>query len=312
MGKRGQQRLRRFLLSAVFLFAVAPPLAADAKPGYVVTPGEHWGALKLRGTHGYKIQITETSRGLSVQAYKSSIAVIYGMRHSPAKGDGIDAELPGVGRVSLQFHPVGSPNTEPGFFPAWACNGGETIKQPGYFLGTVRLRGERGYTTVHASRRRGQVVTTIREVCKRSIFNEDNEPEPEEEVTHLQALSRSKGRLVGFYASTPPFSLHPYAFFWGFTSERRQRMMIFREAAPRGSLDDLALGDVGDFPFSATVTPPPPFHGSGNFQRLPGGDSSWTGSLSVNLPGAGRVALAGRGFSAKLCHDAGCRRRSKN
>jgi hypothetical protein len=283
------------------------PAGAGAKPGYVTFPGDHRVELNLKGSHGYAIHIVGHNRGFELSANKKSMVVVYLLLHNRLRGDRVEAKLPGVGRVSLRFHNAGPAHTEPGFFPP--CHGGETIKQPGYFLGRIRFRGERGYTTVHATRARGEVVATSKEICKRSIFNGNSEPKPEEHTTRLFAYSKSAGRVVRFFGSTPPFSSHPFTFFSGSATERREGMAIFREAVVSGKDDDLVTGVAGDFPLTATVAPPAPFHGSAAFQRMPGGNNAWTGSLSVNLPGAGQVALAGPDFSARLCQDSGCRRR---
>jgi hypothetical protein len=51
---------------------------------------------------------------------------------------------------------------------------------------------------------------------------------------------------------------------------------------------------------SASVAPPPPFHGTATFQRGAGGaPSAWNGSLSVAFLD-GRQALTGDGFEAEL------------
>lgn len=294
----------------VGLFAAAVLLAAttsaDAKPGYIAFPGHHSVELNLKSSHGYEIQIQELNRrSLVLTAYKHPRLGVYLIRHIRARDDGIEARFPGVGRVSVRFHPLGPTHREPGFFPP--CHGGETVKQPGYFLGTIRFRGEQEYTAVHANRARGEIVTTAKEICKRSIFDDDSEPEPEENETRLFAYSRSGGQVVGFSASTLHSPLGTSTFFSGYVSERREGMTISRLAIAEGTEDDLVPGDVGDFPVSAAVTPSDPFHGSAVFQRQSGADNAWTGPLSVVLPGAGRVALAGPNFAARLCQGAGCR-----
>ncbi len=271
--------------------------------------------LSLKGSHGYAIEIAERNRrSLEVFVNKGPSVVVYLIRRAPVRGDGIDTKLPGLGRVSVRFHPAGPAHTEPGFFSAAACHGGETVKQPGSFVGRIRLRGERGYTTVQATKARGQVVTTSKEVCKRSIFN-NSKPESEEDATRVFADATSRGRAVKFFGTTLS-TLNPSApastFFSGSVTERRRGMVIFRETAVHGTGNDLSPSDAGEFPSMATVTPPTPFHGSAAFQRMPEGDNTWTGSMSVDLPGAGRVALAGSGFSARLCRGAGCRRWEQN
>ncbi len=204
----------------------------------------------------------------------------------------------------MQFHPAGRAHKEQHFFPQ--CKGGHTVKQPGYFEGTIRIRGEHGYTAVHTSRASGQATTATKEVCKRSIFN-PSKPDPLESRTLLSAYSKAGKRTIGFSAVTvdsPPLNV---TFFAGSVTERREGMEIFRQTSTdKGKAGDLAASDASEHPPSAIVTPPSPFHGSAVFQQTPDGDNTWTGSLSVDLPGAGRVALAGPDFSATLCRDSGC------
>jgi hypothetical protein len=293
------------VLACTILALLTTPVPASAKPGHVVFPGYHEVELNLKGSHGYSIQVTKTNSFVEMFANKGSTVAVYAIPRPQAKGDAIDADFPGVGRISVEFHPVGPPHKEGGFFPP--CKGGKTVKQRGYFQGTIRIRGERGYTSVHTDRASGKVVTAAKEVCNRSVFD-PSEPEPEEDKTHLFASSGPKhGRSVALSADTVNIGSTGVTYFAGSASERRQGMVIFRQAFVRGTAADLALGDTGDFPASATITPPAPFHGSAAFQRVPGGENSWTGSLSVELPGGGRVAMAGQDFSAKLCRDSGCR-----
>src|SRR5262249_54431346 len=163
----------------------------------------------------------------------------------------------------VRFHPAGPAHREDGFFPP--CKGGETVKQPGYFVGTIHLRGERGYTAADASRARGEGTTTRKEVCRRSIFN-PSKPEPEENRTYLRAYSKAKGRAIGFPAITlglPPLGV---TFFAGSIYEHRGGMEIFRETATNaGKADDLLPSDSSPHPPAATVTPPSPFRGSAVF-----------------------------------------------
>lgn len=302
-------RTSKGLIAPVMLVCVALALliataTADAKPGYLVIPGRHEVELNVKGSHGYAIQISKSNRFAEMFVNKGPSVAIYGLRRRQAKDDGIAAEFPGIGRVSVEFHPVGPPHKEAGFPP---CKGGKRTKQSGYFQGTIRIRGEGGYTSVRANRAPGKVVTSTKETCKRSIFNPDK-PEPEEERTRLSASSAPRhGRSVAFSASSLGAGTHAVTFFSGLAAERRRGMAILREVAITGATDDLSLGDSGDHPASATVTPPAPFHGSAAFQRNPGGENGWTGPLSVDLPGLGRVALAGPRFSPELCRNSGCR-----
>jgi hypothetical protein len=294
------------VLACTILALLTTPVLASANPGYVVFPGHHEVELSLRGSNGYSIQVIKTNSFVEMFANKGSTVAVYAIPRPQTKGDAIDADFPGVGRISVEFHPVGPPHKEGGFFPP--CKGGKTVKQQGYFQGAIRIRGERGYTSAHTDRASGKVVATAKEVCKHSVFN-PSKPEPPEEATRLFASSGPRhGRSVAFSASTVTLlQTNVVTSFSGYASERRKGMVIFRETLVRGTAADLSLSDTGDYPASATITPDAPFHGSAVFQRTSGGENSWTGTLGVDLPGLGRVALAGPSFSAKLCRDSGCR-----
>jgi hypothetical protein len=81
------------------------------------------------------------------------------------------------------------------------------------------------------------------------------------------------------------------------TSEKRGRMRIKRIAFEFGRARDFVYdGSLSE----ATLSPPWPFAGKGIFKRLPSGGASWTGSLSVVLPGRARISLGPPRFRARL------------
>ena len=57
----------------------------------------------------------------------------------------------------------------------------------------------------------------------------------------------------------------------------------------------------GTRPETVEVEPPKPFAGSAVYSHSEESPSSWTGGLTVDLPGADEVSLAGLGFNATLC-----------
>lgn len=296
-----RRRTKAALLACVVAVLLTAP-AASAKPGYVVIPGSHSVELNLKGSHGFRIGAGKVGRFFYFQAADQRSVATYLNRSPKQKGSGIKAKFPGIGRISVRFEPQGSPQREPPFFSR--CRGGAAVTQRGLFVGTIEFHGERGYTSVTATRAPGEVATTEREICKRSTF--DDAPDVEADRTELWAYSRSKGRAVGFSASTlgPPES--PSITFGASVVERRQGMAIFRSTFASGEASQLVTGDSRPHPFSGTVTPPSPFHGSAQFQRTPEGDRSWTGSLSVYFPGLDRVALTGPSFDARFCQHSGC------
>lgn len=295
------RRTKAVLLTCVAAVLLAAP-GASAKPGYVVLPGHHSVELGLRGSHGFRIGAAKFGRLFYFQVGDERSVATYLNRSPRQKGDGIEAKFPGIGRISVRFQPKGPPQHEPPFFPQ--CEGGKITKQPGVFVGTIRFHGERGYTSVEATRASGEVVTSEKEICKRSIF--DDGPDVETDRTELWAYSRAKGQSAGFNASIWGPSDSPVTSFGASVVERRLGMTIFRITFVSGVESQLIAGDSRPHPLSAIVTPPTPFHGSAEFQRTAAGDSSWTGSLSVHFPGIGEVALTGSSFVARFCQHSGC------
>jgi hypothetical protein len=294
------RRTKAVLLAVAALLAFAP--SASAKPGYVVIPGRHSVELNLKGSHGFRIDAGKSGRFVYFQAANARSVATYLDRSPDQKGSGIKARFPGIGRISARFHPKGSPHREPPFFSQ--CRGGETVKQPGLFVGTIEFRGERGYTSVSATRASGEISTTEREICKRSVF--DDGPDLKVDRTELWAYSRSRGRQVGFGASMWGSPDSPLTTFGASVVERRRAIAIFRLTFASGEESQLTAGDSRPHPLSATVTPPAPFHGSAEFERTAEGDRSWTGSLSVHFPGLDPIALTGPSFVARFCQHSGC------
>jgi len=127
--------------------------------------------------------------------------------------------------------------------PASASARGETVKREGYFLGTIRFRGERG--TPRSTPPVPQAKSSRRRRKSASARSSTTTPSP----------NPKKMRL----GSSP--TRDPTGGRWGF---------------PRALHTPFT---TGDFPTSATVTPPDPFQGSAVFQRNSGADSAFTGSL---------------------------------
>ena len=296
------RRTKAVLLASGLAALLASAPGANAKPGYVVLPGSHSVELNLEGSHGFRIGAGKVGRYFYFQTADQRSVATYLNLSPRQKGDGIKAKFPGFGRISVRFHPQGPPQREPPFFPQ--CEGGGSTKQRGQFVGTIRFRGERGYTSVKATRASGEVATSEKEICRRSMF--DDGPDVESDRTELWASSRSKGRAVGFDASTlgPPEAASTT--FGASVMERRLGVTIFRSTFTDGKEGQLVAGDSRPHPLSATVAPPAPFHGSAQFQRTAEGDRSWTGTLSVHFPGLDQVALTGPSFDARFCQHSGC------
>lgn len=112
----------------------------------------------------------------------------------------------------------------------------------------------------------------------------------------LDLIDRRHRLEVGAFALGRGDEFSLTAFFAGMR-ERRGRMRIKRTVLEFGEDKEFAYDESLT---EATVTPPAPFAGKGTFKRKPGDGVSWTGSLSVVLPGTPRVSLVGPRFHPRL------------
>jgi hypothetical protein len=276
----------------------------------------------IRGSNGYLILVSANPKPPKpiISASRPSISLVATRGHeevdytTPATvtSTTIDASLGRLGAISVSFTPSGKVlrATRPKhcrmgrFAPVVA----ET--RLGVFTGTIRFRGEHGYTVVHARQAKGGVgdsggpirpheKITCRSVSSTEAPNQSEGSPPPKRVF----LDVGTPRLaIGFLASPAPSGspLSEAYSFKGFTSERRGKIRVSHSVS--------VLGPASDFDFnssltSASVTPPTPFTGTATFQRNTGGSTSWRGSLSARLPVRGAVRFAGPRFSGELANE---------
>jgi hypothetical protein len=248
----------------------------------------------LKGSHGYRIGI-EASRVLhSHKRGRISIYTSKGRRGAFYSATGkvthkrLSADFGEFGRIDLRFQPRhhgtrrsaskrASPAAGDGYGPI--C---EVVlnSRSGRFKGTIRFRGEAGYTTIRAHRDRGTVGAG-----KRSCQSGDG---GDLHGTELHARSGS----LEFEAVS--YRRAPAPFFIATQTDSVGPVQVQRFATEPGKRSDFSF-DAGLM--SAHVEPPTaPFSGSADFTA----PHRWAGSLSVAFPGVPRVPMTGTGFRANL------------
>jgi hypothetical protein len=225
---------------------------------------------------------------------------------------GINARFGDMGRISVRFR--GRP-VNLGFGDGDGerrCRGRKSRFEDGRFSGTIRFRGENGFTQVNLKRAGGFLIRNYRRVCR---------PDPKEglaalfervimslRVTTLRAGARVEGANVVFEAAA--FDFRPIFgpgiglsyIFSAQTVERTKGMRLTRSIGTEGSDSSFLYPRKKGAPRTATVTPPKPFTGTAKYLEQRGLPSSWLGSLAARLPGAGVVGMAGPEFEADICN----------
>jgi hypothetical protein len=265
----------------------------------------------LNGSNGYQITVS----GDPGSHGSGEVEISVGGRGAGASLDGVSYSAPGtvtrtgmsasfgrLGKVSLRFRPIGKVRRVR--VPKKCAKGHPPVveAQLGSYSGTIRFRGERGYTTLLAHHARGGLGDPLAIAPKTSCEKPESKGVERQEAHAVHLEASAKGVAFGAWAGPAwPFSgsshgSHPYTFLV-FAAEEKEGMRIFRFLAEPG--------DAGAFVFdnaltSATIAPPLPFTGSASFRRGAGGSNAWAGTLAVPMPGLGSVPLTGPAFKSEL------------
>lgn len=295
--------------------------------------------MRLRGTNGFAVKVNLDNRSrltISAEPHGGSAITVtsYTLKAPQAPGSAeIKASLGKLGRIDMRF--VASSDKEEA--PPEFCTGGKTRTEEGHWVGRIVFRGEQGYTRIDARRAPGTVVTKPSQVCHpgklngalkkllREIEKELKEPEKgggkkeaeeaeerEGEAHAVEVKVRVKHRLIAFAASRGSSrdgkgKETVITNFVAIAKRQRGRIeesSVVLELFTPGSA--FKVPDLTHLSREGVVKPPAPFSGSATYRRESPHSLTWTGDLSVNLPGFGDVRLAGRQTTATVCADDGC------
>ncbi len=305
--------IRAVTVAALLTLAVLPA-SAVAKPGFRVEGPQRWSAFELPARNGYRIRVDAASADKKPYPNINIIAsrgqrytVAYFARGISSEEGAIKAKLAGVGRIDVRFEQTRVTREA----VAGNCKGRASLTRHGLFRGTIEIRGEHGYTSVHRRSARGEITQSFRQVCDQGEFGGgEREPGKYSHLENLFAGRRKEGRALSFWASRVDFGPKfgaPRTSFSASSSLQRHGLYVVSSVSgeseePQSFLAPDPAGALED----ASVAPPAPFDGSATFHLDSPTSSSWTGTLSVELPGVGKVALAGVGFWSALCEEMTC------
>ncbi len=261
-------------------------------------------SFKLPGSNGYEIEAISVQGGgfpstAGIMASHSDLSATYEVPDQ--LGAGINAVFGSVGRVAVDFHRQKRRVSHPE-------KGCTLIDELGVFRGEFTFAGERGYSSAAATAIPGEVNRMPSGFCGFGIDRANGGVSDFLRSSHLIARARRANGTIAFAATAAHFDRG-----LGFAaelSEREGAMKITRSASTR-TRDSADALNHAEQSRSVLIGPPPPFEGTARFQDPADGPPTWTGSLSVALPGTSPIALAGPDFAAKLCPDLPLRRRCK-
>jgi len=297
------------LLAAVLLASTD----AVAKDRIEVKPESFVSGFRLKGSNGYDIVVTAYGhKRIALTASKGLGEATYTTR-GHASSTGIEADFGTFGRIAVRFDgsAVPPPRSRGFFMPRIRCQGQAAVRQRGAFHGSIRFAGENDFTEVDGQEARGGFVHAFRRVCHRPSHKRAVKLPPKFQTPilsdtlilkskpgspHTELLVNSSA--IDFGRGKPEFLLAMVA---ANSRERVGAVAIKRGAFTVGGPSFLRASETGTYPVVATVKLPKPFTGSATYRKDRGLPPSWTGTLSVSLPGAGSVPLTGESFEPDLC-----------
>jgi hypothetical protein len=278
------------------LALLALPATASAKNGLdmlVRFPGSNGYTISVGGYEATAFVSASRSVGTPRRRATSSTYVVRG-QVTPTS---IKADFGEFGHASLRFRPSG-PVTRTK--PQRHCVGPDhyTIRS-GVYVGSVVFRGEGGYAKAHVHRVQGEEITPAQLRCFTidSILRElglgTGPSKKKPKITKLLAGRREAVDAVYFEASRKRGTTR----FTASAQHTEGQLAIYRTAYVKAAHTTFAA----NLPLSsASLSPPPPFSGTGTFRRGPQGAKLWTGTLSVSFPGEPNVPLTGPQFETQL------------
>ncbi len=230
------------------------------------------------------------------------------LAHGKVTPTSIEASFADRGRIAVRFRPSGR---EIRATRGAGCgrSSNRVIARLGFFVGTLRFRGEGGYTSAATHRARGASIdfealarclagTTLPTgLALSSVQGVPTQPSGRPKLTTFVA-SRKLPLAWTLFGVRVREGGEPR--FVAMDLSVEGRLGIARFASVRGASSTFAFDDSLA---GATVSPPAPFIGEGVFQRGPGQPKTWSGSLGVSFLGAPRVPIAGAPFNTRLAQS---------
>jgi len=314
-------RARALAVAITFgaLVVLALPAGALAKPGYFKLRGESSEQIVLNATNGFKLHVEVYDRRATLSFGKETEKggnefFTYSFRRRLAPGPNLHLNLGKEGVVDLRFVPGHREENRMA-----GCKGGPSVIETGHLVGTIRIHGRDGFTDVDAHRVYGVVARTPAQTCRRQ------QPKRGIDVVGVKATKGKatvpKGALELFGAAPggPLFSAlrveerelsgDDFEDFDAAITHRTRAWTTTSVASAEGGVGGdggFLTPDPGEPLSAATIAPAAPFSGSATFAMTSAHGYEWSGDLTAELPGYGRVPLTGPKVAVGLCETTAC------
>lgn len=294
-----------FVLLAAGVLAL-PGVALARSAGHYLTPPARALRFRVHGSHGFLIGVSQGSRRhFTVTVRRGPVTVEYaatGPRSLPA--DRLRGRIGHLGSFDVRFTPKGIARRTP---PYGFCSGPRPRVQRGTVHGTIRFRGERGYTRVRTHWAKAELETAAPLRCN---YGEPGHSKHPPRYTATFSAEGEGGGLSTYFealrfAPSSPRHANRVAY-EASVFESIGAIRVVRNVSLSAPAPTFALPTFSTAPENAVIEPPAPFAGSATFSRTPESTFAWAGNLAVRFPGRDPVPLAGPDFRLHYCALRSC------
>jgi hypothetical protein len=282
---------RRFFWAALVVAALAAASPVQASTHSAISESLTGTTM---GTNGYRIQVFGYHHHVTVVASLEPSSTSY-IALGAVTDNHLTADFDQFGSLDLTFERHGKARHPHVHGVPPGCHADLTVR-PGVLRGAMTFHARNDVTVVEA--------TEIPAKSTVSRFGCTDEPEPQiigGHGTHGHpAVFLNAGNSRGRYGTS--FSVmrigdRPTANFSADVAELIDRVRVYSSIYAEGPANAFTYNVRQEH---AVVEPPAPFSGSATLARGPGGATTWTGDLTVDIPGYGVAPLTGSGFQAQL------------
>jgi hypothetical protein len=287
------------------LLAVVPVPGADAKSGYKVYPGGVELVLPVAKKRGSVISVSADGSQRAQFTIAGPSARIEYTTKGLVNSRHIEADFGALGHIDIVVH-----LDTFGFNPdhKGRCTGRGSLYAEGTYRGSIELFHARGVPESSTKHGRVYFRHRFRNVCKRRLPRRKpglfRRLERRLEEGILTVRGREEGHTVNMEAAIVALRHRPSRAAGRVAVQVYEKQGEVRIARETGGIVDrgsFGMSKRGENPETVNVKLPKPFVGSALYSQSPDSPPSWTGDLSVDLPGANEVPLTGPGFNAILC-----------
>lgn len=265
---------------------------------------EIWGQLGQKGDYELLLEANDRQRVLLAFSEGLFTASEYSTDgHVSSKH--LEADFGKLGRIDIQLHLF--PRHSQSYPPSKNCKGPASIYVPGTYRGIIEFSGDGDIPHVSVTHGEISFLHRSKRICKQEQPPAEKEKSKRKEqldVGLLEVAGKGNGRQTIVEAISIASRQHParaFGLLFAGIYERSEEVRIERSTLTFFGHESLRTSKPNVKPETVRLEPGEPFAGHALYSHSPGSRPTWTGDLSLDLPGAKDLPLVDPSFKTTFC-----------